>query len=122
VAHSGSVIKFQDMRRATQAATRRSRTRGQVSKTPGGAAPGAWRTYCNSQITTINPDTIMSAIQSPANSRDSRSPMLKAFAALDEIKRAALERDHRPAGTPQHGGKRFARVPAEYLEIVIVKR
>ena len=35
----------------------------------------------------------MSAIQSPANSRDSQSPMLKAFAALDEIKRAALERD-----------------------------
>ena len=41
------------MRRATQAATRQSRTRGQVSKTPGWAAPGAWRTYCNSPITTI---------------------------------------------------------------------
>jgi ubiquinone/menaquinone biosynthesis C-methylase UbiE len=50
-------------------------------------------------------------------------PMLKAFAALDEIKRAALERDITDLLERLNtAGRNWLVVPAEYLEVVIVKR
>jgi len=49
--------------------------------------------------------------------------MLKAFAALDEIKRAALERDITDLLERLNtAGRDSLVVPAEYLEVVIVKR
>jgi len=50
-------------------------------------------------------------------------PMLKAFAALDEIKRAALQRDITDLLERLNtAGRNWLVVPAEYLEVVIVKR
>jgi ubiquinone/menaquinone biosynthesis C-methylase UbiE len=55
--------------------------------------------------------------------RDFYGPMLKAFAALDEIKRAALERDITDLLERLNtAGRNWLVVPAEYLEVVIVKR
>lgn len=55
--------------------------------------------------------------------RDFYGPMLKAFAALDEIKRAALERDITDLLERLNtAGRDSLVVPAEYLEVVIVKR
>ena len=55
--------------------------------------------------------------------RDFYGPMLKAFAALDEIKRAALERDITDLLERLNtAGRNWLVVPAEYLEIVIIKR
>jgi ubiquinone/menaquinone biosynthesis C-methylase UbiE len=54
--------------------------------------------------------------------RDFYGPMLKAFAALDEIKRAALERDITDLLERLNtAGRNWLVVPAEYLEVVIVK-
>ena len=55
--------------------------------------------------------------------RNFYGPMLKAFAALDEIKRAALERDITDLLERLNtAGRNWLVVPAEYLEVVIVKR
>jgi SAM-dependent methyltransferase len=55
--------------------------------------------------------------------RDYYGPTLKAFAALDVVKQAALQRDMTELLERLNtAGKRALVVPAEYLEVVIVKR
>jgi hypothetical protein len=50
-------------------------------------------------------------------------PTLKAFAALDALRQAALERDIAALLERFNvAGKRSPVVPSEYLEVVIVKR
>ena len=55
--------------------------------------------------------------------RDFYGPVFKAFAALDALRRAALERDITDLlERLNRGGKDSLVVPGEYLEVIVVKR